>query len=162
MIFIPVLLAVALLGVFAYKIGHRRNGNKGRSWAITLMSIIFGITVLVAGILLVVVLDPDVQVVGDRIQVSGLYKRDIHLEDVEDVSLKKELPVIQDQVNGLSIGNTLRGTFRIEGGEISTMFVQKNTPPFIHIRTGERLFVINFRDSQETEDLYGEIMEELE
>ncbi|HZH93289.1 MAG TPA: hypothetical protein VFD79_04235 [Tissierellaceae bacterium] len=162
MIFIPVLLAAALLGVFAYKIGHRRNGNKGRSWAITLMSIIFGITVLVAGILLVVVLDPDVQVVGDRIQVSGLYKRDIHLEDVEDVSLKKELPVIQDQVNGLSIGNTLRGTFRIEGGEISTMFVQKNTPPFIHIRTGERLFVINFRDSQETEDLYGEIMEELE
>src|SRR5690554_216097 len=162
MIFIPVFLAAALLGVFAYKIGHRRNGNKGRSWAITLMSIIFGITVLVAGILLVVVLDPDVQVVGDRIQVSGLYKRDIHLEDVEDVSLKKELPVIQDQVNGLSIGNTLRGTFRIEGGEISTMFVQKNTPPFIHIRTGERLFVINFRDSQETEDLYGEIMEELE
>ena len=162
MIFIPVLLAAALLGVFAYKIGHRRNGNKGRSWAITLMSIIFGITVLVAGILLVVVLDPDVQVVGDRIQVSGLYKRDIHLEDVEDVSLKQELPVIKDQVNGLSIGNTLRGTFRIEGGEISTMFVQKNTPPFIHIRTGERLFVINFRDSQETEDLYGEIMEELE
>jgi|GEM_PF-2160162 hypothetical protein len=162
MIFIPVLVIAALLGVLAYKIGHRRNVKKERSWAITLMSIIFGITVLVAGILLVVVLDPDVQVEGDTIQVSGLYKRDIQLEDAEDVSLQEELPQIQDQANGLSIGNTLRGTFRIEGGELSTMFVQKNTPPFIHIRTGERLFVINFRDSQETEDLYEEIMEELE
>ncbi|WP_409227014.1 hypothetical protein [Gudongella sp. SC589] len=162
MIFIPVLLAAVLLGVLAYKIGHRRNGNKGRSWAITLMSVIFGVTVLVAGVLLVVVLDPDVQVEGDRIQVSGLYKRDIHLEDVEDVGIQEELPGIEDQVNGLSMGNTLRGTFRIEGGEISTMFVQKNTPPFIYIRTGERLFVINFRDSQRTEDLYEEILERLE
>ena len=162
MIFIPVLVIAAILGALAYKIGHRRNNNKGRSWAIMLMSIIFGITVLVAGILLVVVLDPDVQVKGDTIQVSGLYKRDIHLEDIQDVSLQEVLPEIQDQVNGLSIGNTLRGTFRIEGGEISTMFVQKNAPPFIHIRTGERLFVINFRDRQDTEDLYEEILEELE
>lgn len=162
MILIPVLVIAAILGVLAYKIGHRRNKRKDRSWAITLMSIIFGLTVLAAGVLLVLVLDPDVQVEGDTIQVSGLYKRDIHLEDVEDVGLQEELPVIEDQVNGLSIGNTLRGTFRIEGGELSTMFVQKNTPPFIHIRTGERLFVINFRDSRETEELYEEILEGLE
>ncbi len=162
MIFIPVLIAAALLGFLVYKIGHKRNGKNGRSWVITLISVIFGITVLVAGILLVIVLDPKVEIQGEIIQVSGLYKRNIALKDIEDVQLQEEMPEIIDQVNGLSVGNTLRGTFRIEGEELSTMFVQKNAPPYIYIMTRERLFLLNFRDEEDTEELYMEILESLE
>lgn len=162
MFFIPILIISIFMGVIVYKIGHKKNGEKAVSWVITLISIIFGITVLVAGILLIIILDPKVEMQEDIVQVNGLYKRDIALEDIESVSLEEKIPNIVDEVNGISFGKTLRGTFRIEGDEISTMFAQKESPPYIYIRTGERLFVINFRENKETEELYREIMESLE
>ncbi len=162
MIFIPAIIAGIIFGVIAYKIGHKQNKKKERTWVITLISVIFGITVLVAGILLVTVLDPEVEVKGEMIQVTGLYKRNIALDNIEDVSLEESMPEITDQLNGLSLGNTYRGTFRIEGDALSTMFVQKNSPPYIYIVTRDRLFLLNFRDGEETEELYREILESLE
>lgn len=158
MLFIPFLIAGFLLAYLIYVKTRQKEEAGKKQWVVTLVSILFGVTVLVSGALLVAILDPDVEIHEGVIEVSGLFKRNISIDDITEVGLQEWIPEPTGQINGFSLGQTLRGSFRTEEG-IATMFVQKDRPPFVHIKTEERLFVINFRSSEDTVDLHDEILE---
>ena len=69
------------------------------------------------------------------------------------------MPNVIDKVNGFNLGYILRGSFRLEGEGISSIFVDENKEPFVFIRTTERLNIVNFRERKDTEALYLEILE---
>ena len=152
-------LTIGLL-IYAQKFDHnwqKNRGKKNKTGIIALISITLGITVFIAGMLIVGILDPDVEVGEDIIVISGMYKRNIKVEEIVEVSIKESMPKVLRKTNGFNMGYTLRGSFNLEGEGNSSIFVHEDKPPFINIRTKDRLYIVNFRDRIDTEDLYYEI-----
>lgn len=157
-IFPATLVVVAL----AQRYDHSRktgNNSKSRVAIIAGISIILGITVLISGFLIFGILDPDVEIGEEMILISGMYKRNIRLQDITEVSLKENMPRVISKVNGFNMGYTMRGSFRLEDEGVSSIFVHENKEPFVFIRTTDRLSIVNFRDREDTEALYLEILE---
>lgn len=159
---VAILPSTLVLVALAQRYDHSKkvgDNAKSRVAIISIVSIILGVTVLVSGFLILGIMDPDVDVVEDTIVVSGMYRRNIRLSEVVEVSLEEEMPKTLGKINGFNMGYILRGTFRLEGEGVSSIFVHENRSPFVFIRTRERLNIVNFRDSNDTEALYEEIVE---
>ena len=139
----------------------KKTGNNAKTKVamLTTISIILGVTVLLSGVLIFGILDPDVEVTDDMIVISGMYKRNIRIQDIREVSLEEQMPSVIDKVSGFKMGYTLRGSFRLEGEGISSIFVYENKEPFVFIRTEERLNIVNLREREDTKALYHEILE---
>lgn len=124
--------------------------------------LVFGIFVLVSGYLIIGTLNPIVELTDHKIEVGGLYKRDIAISDITSVSLEETMPGLISKINGMKVGYNLRGTFKLEGELNSTLFVQQDKPPFINIRTQDRLYIINFKEKEDTLNLYNKIKNRIE
>jgi len=166
-----ILIAPLTIGlvIFAQRYDHNSKKNttgknnstikKSKTGLIAIISLTLGITVLVAGMLIIGILDPDVEVNEDMVIVSGMYKRNIKTDDILEVSLEDEMPKVLRKTNGFNMGYTLRGSFNLENEGNSSIFVHENKSPFVFIRTHDRLYIINFRESQETIELFNQIEE---
>lgn len=147
-----------LLIIMAQKYNHNHKKKREKTALIAIISVVFGVFVLVSGFLIVATLNPKVELSDEKIEVSGLYKRDIAIADIKSVSLKETMPGVVSKTNGMDVGYSLRGSFKLEGEDNnSTLFVQQNNPPFIHIRTDDRLYIINFKERERTSELYKKI-----
>ena len=150
-------LTIVLI-IMAQKYDHNRKKKREKTGLIAIISVVFGIFVLVSGFLIVATLNPKVELSDEKIEVSGLYKRDISITDIKSVSLEEIMPRVVRKTNGMDVGYSLRGSFKLEGEDNnSTLFVLQNNPPFIHIRTGDRLYIINFKERGRTTELYKKI-----
>jgi hypothetical protein len=146
-----------VLVIVSQKYDYNKKKKTSRTGLIAIISVVFGIFVLVSGVLIVATLNPDVQLTDEKIEVGGLYKRDINLKDIESISLEESMPKVINKTNGMNVGYSLRGSFKLEEEGVSTLFVQQNSPPFIYISTGDRLYVINFKERDMTAELYKQI-----
>lgn len=150
-------LTIVLI-IMAQKYDHNHKKKREKTGLIAIISVAFGIFVLVSGFLIVATLNPKVELSAEKIEVSGLYKRDISIVDIKSVSLEETMPRVVSKTNGMDVGYSLRGSFKLEGEDNnSTLFVQQNNPPFIHIRTDDRLYIINFKERERTTELYKKI-----
>ncbi len=156
MLILPITIGLI---VFAQKYDHNneKKKKKNKTGLIAIISITLALTVLIAGMLIVGILDPDVEVSEDMIIISGMYKRNIKVDDIIEVTIKETMPRVLRKTNGFNMGYTLRGSFNLEGEKNASIFVHEDKPPFIHIRTNDRFIVINFRDREDTEKLYEDI-----
>ena len=78
----------------------------------------------------------------------------VALRDIKEVSLEPQLPGIARRTNGFSMGGSLRGHFRLDSGEPVQLFVERNHPPFVVIRTGNSRIWVNAAESHGTCALY--------
>lgn len=156
---ITIMPLTIILIIMAQRYDHNHKKKGKRTGLIAIISLVFGIFVLVSGFLIRATLNPKVVLSGEKIEVGGLYKRDITIADIESISLEETMPKVLSKTNGMDVGYSLRGSFKLEGEEKSTLFVQQNNPPFIHIRTDDRLHIINFKEREKTLELYNKIKE---
>jgi len=92
--------------------------------------------------------------------VMGIYKINISLEEISNISLHEDLPVLNRRENGLSAFNIRKGYF--VGDKKYYLNINKSNPQFIYIiRNEEMPVIINFKDSNETVLLYEKLKEEL-
>lgn len=154
-------LTIVLI-IIVQKYNHNKKKKRSRTGLIAIISIVFGIFVVVSGFLIVATLNPKVELSDEKIEVSGLYKKDINITEIKNISLEETMPRVESKTNGMDVGYTLRGSFRLVGEDSnSTLFVQQDNPPFIHIRTYDRLYIINFKESEKTSELYNKIKERI-
>ena len=86
---------------------------------------------------------------------SGLYGEDISMREVVGISLEQSLPRVLLRTNGFAMGSHLRGHFRLERIGAGQLFVERNTPPFIVVRTRRDFVIVNFnREPDRTRELY--------
>jgi len=106
--------------------------------------------------------DPIVNVTSANIEIKALYGINVDFSEITEICLLSDSMKdigIGTRTNGFSgFGDALKGNFKSGSiGEI-LLFVRVNASPTIHIkRENARDIFMNFRDSDTTVALYGEI-----
>jgi hypothetical protein len=88
---------------------------------------------------------------------SGFYGTEIRLSDIQTVQLADTLPRIQIRTNGYAAAGLLRGNFRLEQWGTGKLFINRNAPPYLVVRTRDTFVVVNFTDPSQTRDLYDKL-----
>jgi hypothetical protein len=114
--------------------------------------------VMVAGILTAMYFEaqpPTVTATPQTFSVrSALYRDDIPMREVATVSLEQSLPRVLLRTNGFAMGSHLRGHFRLDQMGSGQLFVERNTPPFIVVRTRRDFVIVNFEEPERTRELF--------
>ncbi len=89
---------------------------------------------------------------------SGLYRSVIPFDQIRTMTLEVGIPRIGFRTNGFAAGNTMRGSFRLDDWGDARLYINRDSPPFLVIRTTEdRYVVVNFTDPEQTRMLYSEL-----
>jgi hypothetical protein len=86
---------------------------------------------------------------------SGLYDARIPIVEMTSVSLEPRLPNILIRTNGYALGATLRGHFRLEILGSGQLYIQRDRPPFLLVRTPETFVAVGFAEPERTRALYA-------
>lgn len=102
---------------------------------------------------------PSIELGDGRLTVgSGFYGADIPIGEIQTVQLIDTLPGIQARTNGYAAGGVLRGYFRLETWGTGKLFINRNRPPYVAVRTRDNTFVVvNFDDAARTRELYSRL-----
>ncbi|MBU9711602.1 DUF3784 domain-containing protein [Evansella tamaricis] len=101
----------------------------------------------------------ELTVEGRELHISGVYGLSWELDDITKVELVKNVPEIQMRSNGFSHGQRAKGKFRLDELGNGTLFLYRDTPPFLYIERGEDYLFINSRDAAETLIWYERVIE---
>jgi len=88
---------------------------------------------------------------------TGLHGADLALADIESVTLVDNIPRILRRTNGFSSGGLLRGNFLLEEWGKGKLFINRNSPPYLLVRTRDAFVVVNFEDAARTRELHRQL-----
>lgn len=139
--------------------GKLRQGA-GRKLAVVLggMLVVF----LAVGLLMYFSSRPtQVTILEEGLGVQGMYGEVYSWDSIQEVFLLEKLPRIEARTNGSAVGSHLKGHFRTtEYGPVK-LFVDSETPPFVYLKSGEKVVIFNLADAEETRVIYEAILESL-
>ncbi len=122
------------------------------------ISIVVLVTAFVIGQLYVYSREPSVDLTGGTLSVGvGLHGADVSLDAIQSVTLADSLPRIQRRTNGFAAAGLRRGNFTLEEWGRGRLFINRNSPPYVVIRTGDTFVVVNFEDAARTRALYEQL-----
>ena len=102
--------------------------------------------------------EPSVDLTGGTLSVGvGLHGSDTPLSSIQSVTLADTLPRIQRRTNGFAAGGLLRGNFTLDEWGRGRLFINRHSPPYVVIRTGDTFVVVNFEDAARTRALYEQL-----
>lgn len=84
---------------------------------------------------------------------SGTYKSVIPIRDISSVVVSDTLPSIAARTNGFRLGDALRGHFRLTSLGNAMLFVDRDHPPYVMVRSVTALLIVGFRDEARTREL---------
>lgn len=128
--------------------------DKGRSVVI--------IVAVVISVVTVTVLErsdksSQIEVKDSVLHISGMYGRDIPMEDIATMEVLDEMPVMAMRTNGSSFKNKNKGHFLTQNDEKCLLFVTYNGGPCIELRTADDLIYLNRETPEETTKLIDEL-----
>ena len=89
---------------------------------------------------------------------TGLHGADLALADIESVTLLDNLPRILRRTNGFSSGGLLRGNFLLEEWGRGKLFINRDSPPYLVVRTRDTFVVVNFEAAARTRELSRQLI----
>lgn len=122
------------------------------------------VALVVAGLILPLILvisggkDTEIEFSGSAFTIKGMYGMTIENSKIISVDTLRILPRIKARTNGYAMGNTLKGNFRLHDQTKVRLFVEKGTPPYILIKTGEDVIYLNFSDPVKTVEVFSQII----
>lgn len=177
------LVVICVPGIVILIVVYNRIYNKYRSTSViyktdgstskTPKSVIIAITSISAIILIVISVlffygekDPGVSMLDDRIQIKAIYGLNIDFSEVANISLidKSMNDIgIGRRTNGYGgMGGALKGNFKSDTLGETLLFVQPKSSPTIKIeRTDKKDVYISLYNSESTEQLYFELIENI-
>lgn len=130
------------------------KGNSSVAKIIISLPICIGIILFISANIL------NTTVKDKNIKIYGLYGNKIKISDIKDISLEKEMPKVQKVVNGFMLSSgKKKGAFKINNENIK-VYSYNNDGPVIFITTEKEKYYLNLKTSNDTKDLYCEILEE--
>jgi hypothetical protein len=101
---------------------------------------------------------PAALLTSDALEVSGgMYSNTVLYSAIRSATLDDMIPRIRLKTNGFAVANTLRGSFNLEGWGNGRLYINRDVPPFVVIRTGNTFLVVNFKEPERTRDLYTDL-----
>ncbi|WP_055667036.1 PH domain-containing protein [Desnuesiella massiliensis] len=104
------------------------------------------------------------KVTDEGIKNSGMYGVDLKYSDIEEVKLQEELPKNLIRSNGINLGSIYIGKFKSMDSEKLKLFVYSSKGPFIYIKPKSKDYnyiIINFKQKQETENVFKQISDKI-
>lgn len=98
-----------------------------------------------------------IEVKESVLHISGMYGRDIPMDDIVTMEVLDEMPVMAMRTNGSSFKNKNKGHFLTQNDEKCLLFVTYNGGPYIELRTADDLIYLNRETPEETTKLIDEL-----
>lgn len=136
------------------------DGSLKKSTKITL-GVFIGLIVLIFIFVLVLLgygaQEPKVTVEDERIKISGMYASTVPTDDIVEVVLLDSIPKVLRKHNGFDFGNILRGYFNLESIGKGRLYINNGKPPYVYIELKKGFVIINYKNVEETQNLYDRI-----
>lgn len=81
----------------------------------------------------------------------------ISKQEVQGVKLLDDIKVVK-KINGAGTYKYSRGKFKLESGEIVTLYVYKKSKPYIEIITNDKIVIYNDKNGEETKNTYEDLI----
>ena len=135
---------------------HEETGKVEKKGFSLLHKIIFlGVITFIAAVLFTSTSRTKVILDEKMMKIKGIYGLTIPYEDLLRVDTISRLPAISIRTNGSAIAGILKGNFRLTDKSSAKLFIRKENPPFLVIRSKERVPVyLNFKEKERTIQLY--------
>ena len=138
--------------------GSNVSLTQNKKWVNPLWVILLAVILLMVTLPLIV--ETRVRISPEEFRIMGLYGLSISYNEIIQIDTVPVIPAITLRTNGYALGNTLIGNFKLSDKTRAKFFVKKGHPPFILIRSENRVSVyINFRDKRKTRDFYMRLKE---
>lgn len=118
------------------------------------------VPVIAVGFLLVIpqVKETKVEADSESITIKGFQGERMDYLNILEVDTVLHLPDIKTKTMGYALAGTIKGKFKTTDGEKVKLFVKSGYPPYILIRSKDRMPVyLNFRDRERTITIYKEL-----
>ncbi|MBU5592282.1 hypothetical protein KQI89_10955 [Clostridium sp. MSJ-4] len=97
----------------------------------------------------------EVDVIDNQIIIEGQWGITVNKEEINKVSLEKDLPNRIRRRGGASVNKMIMGKHKAVNHKEAYFYIMDKTDPFVAIYTNDnKLIVINYENVSETEDLY--------
>lgn len=155
------LLSIVPLTIFLIILAQKYDHNTMTKSDKAEMKVGIGL-IIVTGLLVSTMLiygarEPKVEVISNKIIISGMYSSSINKEDIREISLQDTIPKVLKKTNGFDFGYILRGNFTLEEIGVAKIYIRENKAPYIVIKTENKYYIINYKDSNKTMELYNKI-----
>ncbi|MBZ0242865.1 MAG: DUF3784 domain-containing protein [Bacteroidales bacterium] len=154
------ILIATLIGVLIMVINAQRfDKNKDKTKRAKLTYIILGlVAVFVIGLLTYGYLPTKVNVSDNMIKFSGMYGFEMSISDIDKVEFSDKIPNIKTRTNGFSSGAVKKGFFNLDKFGKTQLLINSNKSPYlIMTKNNSDKIIVNFKDKNETEKIFGEI-----
>ncbi len=136
------------------------DGSMKKSTKLTLgvfLGFLVIILIFIIGLNLYGAKEPSITVNNEKIKIGGMYASTIYTEDVAEVVLLDSIPEVLRKDNGFDFGNTLRGIFTLDSIGKGRIYIYNGRPPYVYLRLKKGFVIINYRSSENTQELYNKI-----
>jgi hypothetical protein len=135
-----------------------KNATWGRRVRLLSLGIAAAVAVLIAGQFYVYSREPSIDLSSGAFSVdSGFHGARIPISAIRTVTLVDALPRIRRRTNGFAARGLLRGNFTLDEWGSGRLFIARDRPPYIVVRTRDTFVVVNFEDAGRTRALYGQL-----
>ena len=149
-------LMIGFIWVQRYEVPHKRKKMYWLSGILSGGTLIFIAVIATLGF----IDNNDFHIHEDTFEISGMYGVEWDLEDIEKVQLLDELPEVIMRTNGFAMSNVLKGKFNLEEPYGSgLLFIQGDEKPYLAIITEDSYIIMNRKESEETIQLYDELIQ---
>jgi len=132
---------------------RKRGMSQAIGAAIGVAGLVFAAIVVYTGMR-----PPAVTLTDDELRVSsGMYSNSVGYSAIQSATLQDTIPRIRLRTNGFDARNTMRGSFSVESWGNSRLYINRDVPPFVVIRTGNSFVVVNFKEPERTRALYTDL-----
>ena len=100
---------------------------------------------------------------ANQLKITGAYGVNINYSDIEEMSLRTEMPKVGMKTNGLNMGPILKGHFQVEGIGGARLFLRSTHGPvlILTLKCQSNPVLINFSDPAETTRLYQQLQSQI-
>jgi hypothetical protein len=132
--------------------------NKEKSHIALILIILFLTMIIPAAIILSGKREMKTSFTNTELVISGMYGLRIKVADIKQLDTISSLPAIRKRTNGYAAGKTLKGNFTLDDRSSVKLFITKDNPPYISIRTDDLQLYLNFIEKGKTVELFNELM----
>lgn len=158
--YLSLCLPISIAALLAYVRRHKHTAQRGK----TSITIIIGFAVILLLCLPAFYThfsDIKVSFVGDKIEISGFYGKDIPIYDIHEAAICQSLPPISIKTNGFALGKTCLGHFRTTDGKNIILFTHSDKI-FVRITLNDgTTYYLSYKDRKETDRLFHQIQDKL-
>ncbi len=102
--------------------------------------------------------DVKITLKANELRIRGLYPVGIKYSEILQLEKVTSMPDVETKTGGFAFAGHFKGYFRLNGLGKTEIFVNVNTPPFIHLKLKDgEVFYLNYSDPQKTLELYSEL-----